>query len=65
MPTYFTPNRHGYAVKFSKFLPDRIVVASSQFFGLAGGGTLYILDVVDDENIKEVKTYQVCDAIML
>lgn len=63
MPTYFTPNRHGYAVKFSRFSPDRVVVASSQFFGLAGGGTLFILDVVDDDNIKEVKTYQWSDGL--
>lgn len=63
MPTYFTPNRHGYAVKFSKFSSDRIFVASSQYFGLAGGGTLFILDITDDENIKEVKKFQWSDGL--
>jgi hypothetical protein len=36
MPTYLTPNRHGYSVRFSPFQPDRLVCATSQYYGLAG-----------------------------
>lgn len=45
MPTYFTSNRHGYSIRFSPFNPDQFVVASSQYYGLAGGGTLFVLEV--------------------
>lgn len=56
MPTYFTANRHGYAVRFSKFSADRLIVATSQFYGLAGAGTLYVLDMTEDEdNFAETK----------
>lgn len=64
MPTYFTANRHGYAVRFSKFSPDRVVVASSQYFGLTGGGTLYVLDLTEDEdNFRETKAFQWSDGL--
>jgi len=64
MPTYFTANRHGYAVRFSKFSPDRLIVASSQFYGLAGAGTLYVLDLTeDDDNIREIKTFHWSDGL--
>lgn len=43
MATFLTPNRHGYSVRFSPFDPDRLVVATSQYYGLAGGGTLFVL----------------------
>jgi hypothetical protein len=36
MPSFLTPNRHGYSVRFSPFQPERIVCATSQYFGLAG-----------------------------
>jgi hypothetical protein len=36
MPTFLTPNRHGYSVRFSPFQPERIACATSQYFGLAG-----------------------------
>lgn len=48
MPTFLTPNRHGYNVRFSPFIPNRLVVAASQFYGLAGGGSLYVLEL--DQN---------------
>lgn len=41
MATYFTPERHGYAVRFSPFYKDRIAVATSQQFGLAGSLLLH------------------------
>lgn len=64
MPTYFTANRHGYAVKFSRFSADRLFVASSQFFGLSGAGTLYVLDFTDDDDsFKEVKQFNWSDGI--
>lgn len=64
MPTYFTANRHGYAVRFSKFSPDRLVVATSQLYGLAGAGTLYVLDMTEDEdNFNETKTFHWSDGL--
>lgn len=52
MATFLTPNRHGYSVRFSPFNSERLVVATSQYFGLAGGGTLFILDLVDGKLIE-------------
>lgn len=46
MSTFLTPNRHGYSVRFSPFDPNRLVVATSQYYGLAGGGTLFILQLL-------------------
>lgn len=64
MPTYFTTNRHGYAVRFSRCTPDRLFVASSQYFGLTGAGTLYVLDFTDDDDsFKEVKLFQWSDGL--
>lgn len=48
MATFLTPNRHGYSVRFSPFNPDRLVVATSQYFGLAGGGTLFLLELTPE-----------------
>lgn len=36
MTTFFTPERHGYAVRFSPFYKDLLAVATSQQYGLAG-----------------------------
>lgn len=63
MATYLTPNRHGYSVRFSPFNPDRLVVATSQYFGLAGGGTLFILDLTPDGNLTETSSYQWSDGL--
>lgn len=48
MATFLTPNRHGYSVRFSPFNPERLVVATSQYFGLAGGGTLFLLEITPE-----------------
>ncbi|CAH0555801.1 unnamed protein product [Brassicogethes aeneus] len=62
MASFITPNRHGYSVRFSPFNPDRLVVATSQFFGLTGGGTLFILDL-NDNKIVEVQSSQWTDGL--
>uniref|UniRef100_A0A4W2F2V6 Uncharacterized protein n=1 Tax=Bos indicus x Bos taurus TaxID=30522 RepID=A0A4W2F2V6_BOBOX len=38
------PGRHGYAAEFSPYLPGRLACAASQHYGIAGSGTLLILD---------------------
>nr|XP_034966470.1 peroxisomal biogenesis factor 7 [Zootoca vivipara] len=38
------PGRHGYAVEFSPYLPGRLACAASQYFGIAGCGTLVVLE---------------------
>lgn len=50
MTTFLTPNRHGYNVRFSPYDPDRLVVATSQYYGLAGGGTLFVLRLLPGSN---------------
>ncbi|KAM9233793.1 peroxisomal biogenesis factor 7 isoform 2-T2 [Dugong dugon] len=42
--TLRVPGRHGYAVEFSPYLPGRVACAASQHYGIAGCGTLLILD---------------------
>lgn len=63
MPTYLTPNRHGYSVRFSPFQSNRLVCATSQYFGLAGGGTLFVLDLVSNDSFEEVARYEWQDGL--
>ncbi|XP_056674848.1 peroxisomal biogenesis factor 7 isoform X2 [Monodelphis domestica] len=42
--TLRTPGRHGYAVEFSPYLPGRLACATSQYYGIAGCGTLIVLE---------------------
>lgn len=63
MSTFLTPNRHGYSVRFSPFDPNRLIVATSQFYGLAGGGTLFILKLLPGGGIVETKTLQWSDGL--
>ncbi|XP_055982159.1 peroxisomal biogenesis factor 7 [Sorex fumeus] len=42
--TLRVPGRHGYAAEFSPYLPGRLACATSQHYGIAGCGTLLILD---------------------
>lgn len=44
--SFHTRGRHGYAVKFSPYFGPRLLCATSQHYGIAGRGTLYILDVL-------------------
>nr|CAD7396648.1 unnamed protein product [Timema poppensis] len=63
MPTFLTPNRHGYSVRFSPFQAERLVCATSQYFGLAGGGTLFLLEVTPEGNLVELDTFQWGDGL--
>lgn len=64
MPTFLTPNRHGYSVRFSPFNPDRLVVATSQYYGLAGGGTLFVLELSPDgSGVIETNAFQWSDGL--
>ncbi|XP_030412262.1 peroxisomal biogenesis factor 7 isoform X2 [Gopherus evgoodei] len=38
------PGRHGYAVEFSPYLPGRLACAAAQNYGIAGCGTLAVLE---------------------
>lgn len=63
MPTYFTPNRHGYSLRFSPFNPDQLVVATSQYYGLAGGGTLFVLETTTDGEIVQRNLFEWSDGL--
>uniref|UniRef100_K1QK19 Chorion peroxidase n=1 Tax=Magallana gigas TaxID=29159 RepID=K1QK19_MAGGI len=39
-----TKGRHGYSVEFSPFFPTKLACASSQYYGIAGCGTLYVIE---------------------
>ncbi|XP_054618341.1 peroxisomal biogenesis factor 7 [Dunckerocampus dactyliophorus] len=39
-----SPARHGYAVEASPFLPSRLACATSQHYGIAGCGSLLVLE---------------------
>ena len=63
MASFLTPNRHGYSVRFSPFSPNQLVVATSQYFGLAGGGTLFSLELTPDGKLMETGNYQWSDGL--
>ncbi|XP_063378762.1 peroxisomal targeting signal 2 receptor [Cydia fagiglandana] len=64
MPTFLTPGRHGYAVRFSRTRPDALAVATSQYYGLAGGGTLFFLELAPDgATIVEVQKLEWNDGL--
>ncbi|CAO2628358.1 Peroxisomal targeting signal 2 receptor [Lemmus lemmus] len=42
--TLRVPGRHGYAAEFSPYLPGRLACAAAQNYGIAGCGTLLVLD---------------------
>lgn len=43
MTTFKTENRHGYALKFSPNQPNLLAIATSQYYGFKGGGTLFLV----------------------
>lgn len=55
MPSFLTPNRHPYSARFSPHHPNLIAVAASQYYGLAGGGSLYILELDDLFNVALIQ----------
>jgi len=42
--TLRTKSRHGYSIKFSPYFPHRLACATSQYYGIVGTGTLFVLD---------------------
>ncbi|XP_077000231.1 peroxisomal biogenesis factor 7 isoform X3 [Tamandua tetradactyla] len=42
--TLRVPGRHGYAVEFSPYVPGRLACATAQHYGIAGCGTVVVLD---------------------
>ncbi|XP_061100016.1 peroxisomal biogenesis factor 7 [Conger conger] len=55
--TFRSPSRHGYAVEISPFLPTRLACATSQYYGIAGCGTLLVLD----QNEVEISLFRSFD----
>uniref|UniRef100_A0A2K6GVT6 Peroxin-7 n=1 Tax=Propithecus coquereli TaxID=379532 RepID=A0A2K6GVT6_PROCO len=45
--TLRVPGLHGYAAEFSPYLPGRLACAASQHYGIAGCGTLLIVDQIE------------------
>nr|XP_006626513.1 PREDICTED: peroxisomal biogenesis factor 7 [Lepisosteus oculatus] len=45
--TFRSPARHGYAVEVSPYFPNRLACATSQYYGIAGCGTLLVLEQND------------------
>lgn len=43
MTTFTTENRHGYSLKFSPNRSDLLAIATSQYYGFKGGGTLFLV----------------------
>ncbi|XP_052811968.1 peroxisomal targeting signal 2 receptor-like [Mya arenaria] len=60
--SFKTKDRHGYSVKFSPYLPDRFVCATSQYYGIAGRGTLFVFDILSS-GIEPVKIYEWNDGL--
>lgn len=65
MPSFLTPNRHPYSARFSPHQPNLIAVAASQFYGFAGGGSLYVLEQDEVFNLAliERKNYEWSDGL--
>lgn len=63
MATFMTPNRHGYSVRFSPFNSSYLVVATSQCFGLAGGGTLYLLELTANGGVIQKESFEWTDGL--
>ena len=55
MPSFLTPDRHPYSVRFSPHHPNLLAVAASQFYGFAGGGSLYLLEIDDIYNVALIQ----------
>lgn len=63
MSSFLTPNRHGYSVRFCPFNANQLAVASSQYFGFAGGGTLFLLEITSNGSIAERSSWQWSDGL--
>lgn len=60
--SFKTKDRHGYSVGFSPYIPNRLACCTAQYYGLAGCGSLFILDVTPNEIIP-VNIYQWNDGL--
>lgn len=57
------PERHGYSVQFSALNPNLLIVATSQKYGRKGGGTLFLLKQLPDDEIICLQSYEWTDAL--
>lgn len=62
MKTFKFPARHGYAVEISPFIPIRLACATSQYYGIAGCGTLLVLEQTET-GISLVKSFDWNDGL--
>ncbi|CAL9190974.1 unnamed protein product, partial [Musa hybrid cultivar] len=65
MPVFKTPFS-GYAVRFSPFYEGRLLVATSQNFGILGNGRLHVLDLLPSPGapgISEVAAFDTADGV--
>ncbi|KAK5879603.1 hypothetical protein CesoFtcFv8_022704, partial [Champsocephalus esox] len=54
--------RHGYAVEVSPFFPHRVACAAAQHYGIAGCGTLLVLDQTET-GVTLVRSWQWGDGL--
>lgn len=57
MTTFKTENRHGYSVKFSPNRTGLLAIATSQYYGFKGGGTLFLV-TYDGEKCTMTKKHE-------
>lgn len=57
MTTFKTQNRHGYSVKFSPNRSNLLAIATAQYYGFKGGGTLFLLSY-DKKKCLITKKYE-------
>ncbi|CAB1440479.1 unnamed protein product [Pleuronectes platessa] len=62
MKVFHSPARHGYAVEASPFLASRSACAASQFYGLAGCGSLIVLEETET-GVSLVRSWEWSDGL--
>ncbi|XP_058881104.1 peroxisomal biogenesis factor 7 isoform X1 [Acipenser ruthenus] len=60
--TFRVPGRHGYAVEMSPYLTSRLACATSQYYGIAGCGTLLVLEQTES-GISLVRSFDWNDGL--
>jgi len=60
--TFRTQSRHGYSVKFSPYFPQRLACATSQYYGIVGSGTLFVLDA-DPSGLRVFQKFEWSDGL--
>lgn len=56
--TFITRSNHGYSVKFSPFYSNQIILLTNQFYGLAGSGALFFLNLTPQNILKGKQLYE-------